>query len=103
MPRESRGERILANIRSVEGEGAGSSGDEEEVKEEDEEGDVTMSVDGDAAPPKASADPSDLSAFKMNEYDDEESKGVGESSFASCATTSSPVPGASRKVPAKLF
>jgi periodic tryptophan protein 1 len=38
-------------------------------------------MDEEAEKPKASSDPNDLSAFKMDEYDQEESKGVGESSI----------------------
>lgn len=46
-------------------------GQEEDGEEVDEDGDVEMEV---AKP----SDPNDLSAFKLDEYDEEESKGVGE-------------------------
>ena len=40
-------------------------------------------MDDTPAPTKPKiSDPNDLSAFKMDEYDDEESGGVGELSFA---------------------
>jgi periodic tryptophan protein 1 len=57
-------------------EGAGDSDEDGGSVDdgEDEEGDVSMDVDGN---PKLS-DPDDLSAFRMDEYDDEESTGVGE-------------------------
>jgi periodic tryptophan protein 1 len=48
-------------------------GDSDEEMEEDKDGDVDMEDK-----PKAH-DPNDLSAFKMDEYDNEESTGVGES------------------------
>jgi periodic tryptophan protein 1 len=62
-------------------EGSGSGEDEEEEEDEgkedvdvEEEEDVEMKP---APKPKVSSDPNDLSAFKMDEYDQEESKGVG--------------------------
>ena len=48
-------------------------GDDDEDAE-DADGDVDMDQDD-----KKPDDPSDLSAFKMDEYDNEESTGVGES------------------------
>ena len=59
-------------------EGSGSDDDDTEDKENvevDEEEDVEMKPEPKAKP---SSDPNDLSAFKMDEYDQEESKGVGE-------------------------
>jgi periodic tryptophan protein 1 len=53
--------------------GSGSGDDENENEDEDDEGDVKM----DEKVTKSN-DPNDLSAFKMDEYDQEESKGVGE-------------------------
>ncbi|WVQ83160.1 hypothetical protein IAT38_005298 [Cryptococcus sp. DSM 104549] len=54
------------------------SEDAEEGEEEDGE-DVKMDED---EKPKAPADPNDLSAFKMDEYDQEESKGAAMGAFA---------------------
>ena len=42
-----------------------------------EEDDVEMKEGGESKPVRSS-DPNDMSAFKMDEYDEEESKGVGE-------------------------
>lgn len=50
-------------------------GDEDEKLEEEDEDDVKMDEE---TKPAAPSDPNDLSAFKMDEYDDEESSGVGE-------------------------
>ncbi|WVR04706.1 hypothetical protein IAU60_001717 [Kwoniella sp. DSM 27419] len=62
-----------------EGSNSGSDGDEDEDAEETEDGDVEMG----AEPIEAKLhDPEDLSAFKMDEYDDEESKGVAMGAFA---------------------
>ncbi len=59
----------------------GSSDGEDEGDEELEgvtDGVDSMDVDGETKRVKPSADPNDLSAFKMDEYDEEESSGVGE-------------------------
>lgn len=48
--------------------------DEEEADGEDADADAPMETDEPAKP----TDPNDLSAYKMDEYDQEESKGVGE-------------------------
>lgn len=58
-------------ILSVDAEESEEDGDEDEDAE-DADGDVDMDQDT-----KKPDDPSDLSAFKMDEYDNEESTGVG--------------------------
>lgn len=60
-------------IGSVDAEDSEEDGEEDEDAE-DEDGDVDMDQDN-----KKPDDPSDLSAFKMDEYDNEESTGVGTS------------------------
>lgn len=54
--------------------------DENDESEDDEaDGDDDVKMDEDENKPKVkSSDPSDMSAFKMDEYDEEESGGVGE-------------------------
>lgn len=66
---------VLLTLPSVdhedEGEGSGSgsgSSDEE---------DVDVKMDKKPVKPVVSNDPADLSAFKMDEYDEEESQGIG--------------------------
>lgn len=54
-----------------------SDDDEDEQDEEMEEDEKDEDVEMDEKP--KAHDPNDLSAFKMDEYDDEESTGVGES------------------------
>lgn len=51
---------------------AEESEEDEDAEDEDEDGDVDMDQDN-----KKPNDPNDLSAFKMDEYDNEESTGVG--------------------------
>jgi len=64
-------------------EGSGSGEDEDEEDEEDNEDKENIEVEEEdvemkpTPKPKPSSDPNDLSAFKMDEYDQEESKGVG--------------------------
>lgn len=65
---------------SVDAEESDEDGDEDEKADEDADGDVDMDQDA-----KKPSDPSDLSAFKMDEYDDEESTGVG--TCLNCAYT----------------
>ncbi|OCF32514.1 periodic tryptophan protein 1 [Kwoniella heveanensis BCC8398] len=65
----------------------GEEGSDSEVDEQDgedkESGSDDEDVDMDAEPATSkSSDPNDLSAFKMDEYDDEESKGVAMGAFA---------------------
>lgn len=61
-------------IYSVDGEESEDEGDDEDGADEDADGDVDMDQDS-----KKANDPDDLSAFKMDEYDNEESTGVGTS------------------------
>jgi periodic tryptophan protein 1 len=60
-------------ILSVDAEESEEDGDEDEDAE-DADGDVDMDQDN-----KKPDDPNDLSAFKMEDYDNEESTGVGRS------------------------
>lgn len=55
------------------GSGSGSEGDADEAN-----GDVDMDEDK----PAKKSDPNDISAFKMDQYDEEESKGVAMGAFA---------------------
>jgi periodic tryptophan protein 1 len=50
-------------------------GSDEEMEEDEDEKDKDGDVEMDAKP--KAHDPNDLSAFKMDEYDNEESTGVG--------------------------
>ncbi|OCF58716.1 periodic tryptophan protein 1 [Kwoniella mangroviensis CBS 10435] len=63
-----------------EDDGEGSGSDEDNENAEVAEHDVDMDTEP-HEPPKSS-DPNDLSAFKMDEYDNEESKGVAMGAFA---------------------
>ncbi|WVQ98150.1 hypothetical protein IAU59_005272 [Kwoniella sp. CBS 9459] len=64
-------------------EGSGSEGDEQDGAEDKEGESDNEDVDMDAEPTASKpSDPNDLSAFKMDEYDDEESKGVAMGAFA---------------------
>lgn len=78
-------EQLKSEIAAVEDGEEMEDGDEEEdwEDEDDEEGneeadndDDDEKMDEDKEPEKP-FDPNDLSAFKMDEYDEEESKGVG--------------------------
>lgn len=78
-------EQLKSEIAAVEDGEEMEGGDEEEdwEDEDDEEGneeadndDDDEKMDEDKEPEKP-FDPNDLSAFKMDEYDEEESKGVG--------------------------
>lgn len=64
-----------------------SSRDEDEEENEDEDGDASMAVD-DAAPAAATkpSDPDDLSAYNLDDYD-EETKGAGTCSPYAHTTT----------------
>lgn len=63
-----------------EDEGSSDSDADEENGDVDHVTNGVDSMDVDGAPKrvKPSSDPNDLSAFKMDEYDEEESAGVGE-------------------------
>ncbi|WVW78351.1 hypothetical protein I302_100305 [Kwoniella bestiolae CBS 10118] len=86
------GPGVLEKLREeMEGMDVGEGEDWEDVDEDDEEGSGSGSdneadgdVDMDAEPqePAKPSDPNDLSAFKMDEYDNEESKGVAMGAFA---------------------
>ncbi len=64
---------------SGEAEAEGSGSGSEAEAEEDE--DVEMNGDDQATDPKKPFDPSDLSAFNLDKYDEEESKGTGKFSY----------------------
>lgn len=55
----------------------GEEGDSDDDDEEDANGDGDVDMDDAKPEENKPRDPSDLSAFKMDEYDDEESTGVG--------------------------
>ncbi len=65
--------RFIFSVDDGEGSASGSSGDDEDAVDED--------IDMDGGAKAKSSDPNDLSAFKMDDYDNEESKGVGECWF----------------------
>ena len=70
------GGRGSNSCSSVDDDGEEASGDENSEDAAAEGNDVEMDVE-----PKPSADPNDLSAFKMEDYDKEESKGAGMPAF----------------------
>ncbi|KAK8847490.1 hypothetical protein IAR55_005348 [Kwoniella newhampshirensis] len=65
----------------VDGEGSNDEGSDEESVTADAADDEDVNMDEDPKP-TAPSDPNDLSAFKMDEYDQEESKGVAMGAFA---------------------
>jgi len=61
--------------------------DDEEGSGEDEaedEEDVAMDEDAQDVKPAKASDPNDMSAYNMDDYDNEESKGVGEHLLGRC-------------------
>jgi hypothetical protein len=63
---------IIPSEDDAEGSGSGSGSEEEEEGE-----DVDMEGKVAAAVPAKAADPNDLSAYNLDTYDEEESKGTG--------------------------
>lgn len=88
--RDGRSESADVSVQKLTDSVDEGDDDDEEGSGEDEaedEEDVAMDEDAKDVKPAKASDPNDMSAYNMDDYDNEESKGVGEHLLGPLPTT----------------